>query len=184
MCRRRSPSPPAKHAITAAAVQPCHCRRKIVQRGHRKTVLRVSSGTIKIVWRPPQDSPARPPAPQDSLARVLQGSLSAVQRDCQDSPAGSVRQSGATAAAGSGGLFGRAAPRVANLASTNLRGTVEAVPRGRPTSPFFHPAHRPPRGRVTADNICSYSYPYVCYIYVQFSWAIRVFTSLDIPVQY
>jgi hypothetical protein len=36
-----------------------------------------------------------------------------------------------TAAAGSGGLFGRAgrsAHAVANLASTNLRGTVEVVP--------------------------------------------------------
>jgi hypothetical protein len=53
---------------------------------------------------------------------------------------------------------------------------------GRPTPPAILPAHRPPRGRVTVDNIRSCSYPYVCYIYVQFSWAIRVFTSLGIPV--
>jgi hypothetical protein len=53
--------------LTTAAVQPCHHRRKTVRHGHRKTVLRVSSGTIKTVWRAPQDSPARPPPPQDNL---------------------------------------------------------------------------------------------------------------------
>jgi hypothetical protein len=109
MCRRRSPPPPAKRAITAAAVQPFQHRRKTVQRGHHKTVIRVPSGTIKTVRRVSQDSPARPLPPQDSLARASQDSSSAIQRDCQDSPAGSVRQSGATAATGSGGLFGRAA---------------------------------------------------------------------------
>jgi hypothetical protein len=39
---------------------------------------------------------------------------------------------------------------------------------GRPTPPAILPAHQPPRGRVTVDNIRSCLYPYVCYIYVQF----------------
>jgi hypothetical protein len=82
----RSPLPPDKRAITAAAVQPCHHRRKTVRRGHHKTVLWVSGGTIKtvrcghrktVLWvcsgtiktvrRAPQDSLARPPPPQDNL---------------------------------------------------------------------------------------------------------------------
>jgi hypothetical protein len=72
-CQHRSPQPPAKRTTTGAAVQPCHHRRKTVQRVHRKTVLRVSSGTTKTVRRAPQDSLARSPP------------LQAVQRDCQDS---------------------------------------------------------------------------------------------------
>jgi hypothetical protein len=147
----RSPPAAAKRMITAAAVQPCHHRHKTVRRGHRKTVLRVSSGTIKTVRRD---------------RRHRKTVYSAVQQDCQDSPACSVRQSGVTAAAGNEGLFGRAAQAAANLARTNLQGTAEVVPRGRPTPPAIPPAHRPLQGRVTADNICSCLYPYICYIYV------------------
>jgi hypothetical protein len=73
----------------------------------------------------------------------------------------------------------------ANHAGTHLRGHTDAcasqihlgVHRGRPQLPS------PPRGRVAANKPAYvhsswikhiYSYKYVCYIFVQFSWAIWV----------
>jgi hypothetical protein len=76
--RRRRPS------ARSPAVQPCHHRHKTVQHGHRKTVMRVSSGTIKTVRREPQDSLAATDSRVGCLARLsrLSGGLrETVRRD-------------------------------------------------------------------------------------------------------
>jgi hypothetical protein len=187
------PLPPAKRAIIAAAVQPCR-RRKTVRRGHRKTVLWVSSETIKTVRRPTQDSPAANTRKSGAIAGPARQSGTVIARQSVRCLARLPRQSG--------GLREtvRRDRRCGQRRTVWPHQVLRACRRqpsqhkparhgrgcacGRPTPPAILHAHRSQRGRVTVDNIRSCSYPYVCYIYVQFIWAIRVFTGLGIPIYY
>jgi hypothetical protein len=90
----------------------------------------VSSETIKTVRRPTQDSLTADTRKSGAIAGAARQSSTGIARQSVCYLARLPRQSGVTAATRSGGLFGRAgrsAHAAANLASTNLRGTVEAV---------------------------------------------------------